>query len=243
VRLDANRYRAYFDYCSPYDAVWTRCRIPWRSVRSPPRNGCWTLDRTWLVRPASVDHVVWRAAATGAESASRRARAAARAVVRGRAPTAVERRARTTTSGKTRTGRTRRHRRPPPDLAYIDRYCRRPRAIRRVMCPSVDKSSVLSAVYAEQGLCNCRASVRPSVCPSYSVAAAASLLLRARRQEIWIDCCTAGGQQQPRRSRSAAHSSKCGQHRSLITLRSACDDPSGGRCTAHIPQPDTPHAS
>jgi len=156
----------YFDYCSPYDAVWTRCRIPWRSVRSPPRNGCWTLDRTWSVRPASVDHVVWRAAAPGAESASRRARAAARAVVRGRAPTAVERRARTTTSGKPRTGRTRRHRRPPPDLAYIDRYCRRPRAIRRVMCPSVDKSSVLSAVYAEQGLCNCRASVRPSVCLS-----------------------------------------------------------------------------
>jgi len=88
-----------------------------------------------------------------------------------------------------------------------------------------------------------RPSVRLSVCPSYSVAAAASLLLRAQRHEIWIDCCTAGGQQQPRRSRSAAHSSKCGQHPSLITLRCACDDASGGRCTAQIPQLDTPQAS
>ena len=78
-----------------------------------------------------------------------------------------------------------------------------------------------------------RPSVRLSVCPSYPTAAAASLLLRAQRQEIWIDCC----------SRSAAHSSKCGQHRSLITLRCACDDASGGRCTAQIPQLDTPQAS
>ena len=29
---------------------------------------------------------------------------------------------------------------------------------------------------------------------------------------------------------------------SLITLRSACDDPSGGRRPAHIPQLDTPQA-
>jgi len=55
---------------------------------------------------------------------------------------------------------------PPPDLAYIDRYCRRPRAILRVICPSVDKSSALPAVYAEQGLCNCRPSVRPAICLS-----------------------------------------------------------------------------
>jgi len=33
------------------------------------------------------------------------------------------------------------------------------------------------------------------------------------------------------------------RHPSLITLRSACDDPSGGRRPAQIPQLDTPHAS
>ena len=33
------------------------------------------------------------------------------------------------------------------------------------------------------------------------------------------------------------------RHPSLITLRSARDDPSGGRCPTQIPQLDTPQAS
>ena len=51
------------------------------------------------------------------EVASRRARAAVRAVVRGRAPTAVELRAKMTT------GKTRRHCQLPPDLVYDDLCC------------------------------------------------------------------------------------------------------------------------
>ena len=50
--------------------------------------------------------------------------------------------------------------------------------------------------YAEQGLCNCWASVRPSVCLSVCPicrphAATATLLPWPGRREISIDCCTA----------------------------------------------------
>ena len=63
----------------------------------------------------------------------------------------------------------------------------------------------------QQGLCNVTVSVRLPVCPSYRLLQqrAANLLLWIAGQEISIDCCTAGAQQQWRTAarRSAAKAS------------------------------------
>jgi len=55
-----------------------------------------------------------------------------------------------------------------------------------------DRRSAAAAKYAEQGQYNGTVSVRPSVCLSQH----GPQLLRARRQEISLDCCTVGAQRQ-----------------------------------------------
>jgi len=58
---------------------------------------------------------------------------------------------------------------------------------------NVTKTSTILAVlaqYAQRGLCNCRASVCQSICP---IRLLEVCYCGPSRQEISIDCCTAGG--------------------------------------------------
>ena len=68
--------------------------------------------------------------------------------------------------------------------------------------------------YAEQGLCNGRVSVRPSVCPFVSLSVCPSMGAQQQTlqvcccgpggQEILIDCCAAGAQQRRRANAGSA---------------------------------------